>query len=566
MNRNFIKSLAILTAGIETISCSSTTQKEVKHPNIIYIMSDDHAYQAISAYGEPLAKVAPTPNIDRIANNGMRFNRCYVTNSLSGPARATILTGEYSHINGFKDNFGGSRFDSSLITFPKVLQKAGYQTAIIGKWHLGSDPTGFDYWDILPGQGVYYNPEFINSTGHYPTSGYVTEIITEKALKWLDQAKKSGKPFMLMMHHKAPHHNWQPGPNELGMYDNVVFPEPATLFDNYANRGPAEHNQNMTIANTMRLDMDLKLTSRPQRGLDSAQQKLWDAEYRPKLEEFNKLNITGTALTQYKYQRFLEDYLACVAAVDKSVGDVLDYLKKNGLDKNTIVVYTSDQGFYLGEHGWFDKRWMFNESLRTPLLIEWPGVIKPGSVNNDMVSSLDFAETFIDAAGADIPQQMQGQSFLPILKGQKQANPRTEHYYHYYEAPSEHYVPRHYGITTDRYKLIHFYYNMQNNINEWELFDLEKDPNELVNVYNNPEYSSVRDSMHIELKKLMAKYKDSDSLAMKFVQETIDHPPFMYWLIPQDSLMKMYMPNHNGNRTEKSMDHTGKNTSKVLTH
>jgi arylsulfatase A-like enzyme len=531
-----ISALTFLGIGAAVSGLISCQKQSSELQNIIYIMSDDHAYQAISAYGGPLAKVAPTPNIDRIAANGMLFNRCYVTNSLSGPSRATILTGQYSHINGFKDNFGQTKFDGRLLTFPKVLQKTGYQTAMIGKWHLGSDPTGFNYWDILPGQGAYYNPDFIDSTGQYHISGYTTEIITEKTLKWLDKVKDSGKPFMVMMHHKAPHRNWQPGPNELGMYDNVVFPEPATLFDDYSNRGPAEHNQNMTIASTMTLETDLKLTTRPQRGLDSAQQKLWDAEYKPKLEEFNKLNLTGTALVQYKYQRYMEDYLACIAAVDKSVGAVLDYLKATGLDKNTIVVYTSDQGFYLGEHGWFDKRWMFEESLKTPLLIQWPGVIKPGSVNNDMVSNLDFAETFIDIAGAAIPSQMQGQSFLPILKGQKQNNPRTAHYYHYYEAPSEHYVPRHYGITTDRYKLIYFYYDMENNIDDWELFDLEKDPNEMMDVYDNPEYSKVKDSLYTELKKLMAKYQDSDSLAMRFVQETIDNPPFLYWLLPADSL------------------------------
>jgi len=528
--------LGMSAAVPSMISCQRQDLKQPlkQQPNIIYIMSDDHAYQAISAYGGPLAGVAPTPNIDRIAANGMRFNRCFVTNSLSGPARATVLTGLYSHINGFKDNFGGARFDSSLITFPKVLQKAGYQTAMIGKWHLGSTPTGFNYWDILPGQGVYYNPVFIDSTGMKKEEGYVTEIITQKTLRWLDKVKDSGKPFMLMMHHKAPHRNWQPGPNELGMYDNSVFPEPATLFDTYDNRGPAEHNQNMTISRTMTLEADLKLTQKPPRELDSAQQKLWNTEYRSKLEEFKKLNLKGAALTQYKYQRFMEDYLACIAAVDKSVGEVLDYLQKNGLDKNTIVVYTSDQGFYLGEHGWFDKRWMFEESLKTPLLIEWPGVVKPGSVSNEMVSNLDFAETFIEAAGADIPSQMQGLSFLPVLKGQKQDKPRKEHYYHYYESPSEHYVPRHYGITTDRYKLIHFYFNIYNNIDDWELFDLEKDPNELVDVYNDPQYSSVRDSLHGELRKLMSKYKDSDSLSMRFVQETIDHPPYLYWLSPKD--------------------------------
>jgi arylsulfatase A-like enzyme len=525
-----ISLLTFLGIGAAFPGLISCQKQAAKQPNIIYIMSDDHAYQAISAYGGILAKVAPTPNIDRIAVNGMRFNRCFVTNSLSGPSRATILTGQYSHINGFRDNYGQVKFDGRLTTFPKVLQKAGYQTAMIGKWHLGSDPTGFNYWDILPGQGVYYNPDFIDSTGRHQNSGYVTEIITEKTLKWLKKVKDSGKPFMVMMHHKAPHMAWDPGPNELGMYDNVTFPIPATLFDDYSNRGPAEHNQNMTIANTLSIDKDLKLSASPRRGLDSAQQKLWNAEYGPKLEEFNKLNLKGCDLVIYKYQRYMEDYLACIAAVDKSVGAVLDYLKKNGLDKNTIVVYTSDQGFYLGEHGWFDKRWMFEESLKTPLIIQWPGVIKPGSVNNDMVSNLDFAETFIDIAGAAIPSQMQGQSFLPILKGQMQEHPRTAHYYHYYEAPSEHYVPRHYGITTDRYKLIHFYYNMENNIDNWELFDLQRDPNELVNVYNNPQYVAVKDSLHTELKKLMAKYKDSDSLSMKLVQETIDNPPFMYWL------------------------------------
>jgi arylsulfatase A-like enzyme len=530
-----ITALTFLGIGASVPGLISCQKQLPEKPNIIYIMSDDHAYQAISSYGGILAKAAPTPNIDRLAVNGMKFNRCYVTNSLSGPSRAGILTGKYSHINGFKDNYAGARFDSTLLTFPKVLQQAGYLTAVIGKWHLGSDPMGFDFWDILPGQGNYYNPHFIDSTGQYQVPGYVTEIITEKTLNWIDKVKDSGKPFMVMMHHKAPHRNWQPGPNELGIYDDVKFPLPSTLFDDYSNRGPAEHNQNMTIAKTMRLATDLKLTPSPQRGFDSLQQKQWDAIYNPKLEEFNRLKPEGDDLVRYKYQRYMEDYLACIAAVDKSVGAVLDYLKANGLDKNTIVVYTSDQGFYLGEHGWFDKRFMFEESLKTPLLIQWPGVIKPGTVSDDMVSNLDFAETFIDIAGAEIPSQMQGQSFLPVLKGKKQDNPRTAHYYHYYESPSEHYVPRHYGITTDRYKLIHFYYDMENTIDDWELFDLKKDPQEMIDVYNDPQYSRVMDSLHTELKKLMTRYGDSDSLAMKFVQETIDHPPLMYWRVPAET-------------------------------
>lgn len=522
--------IALLGIGATVPSLISCQKEAPKQPNIIYIMSDDHAYQAISAYGGPLAGIAPTPNIDRIAANGILFNRCYVTNSLSGPSRATILTGQYSHINGFKDNFSGAGIDSSLLTFPKVLQKEGYQTAMIGKWHLVSQPTGFDYWDVLPGQGSYYNPTFINSSGRYDTTGYTTEIITEKTLQWLNNAKESGKPFMVMMHHKAPHRGWDPGPNELGMYDNVIFPTPATLFDDYSNRGPAEHNQNMTISKTMTYERDLKLSSNPRRGLDSAQMELWNAEYGPKLEEFNELNLTGSDLVLYKYQRYMEDYLACVAAVDKSVGKILDFLEENGLDKNTIVVYTSDQGFYLGEHGWFDKRWMFEESMGTPLVIQWPGVIEPGSVNNDMVSNLDFAETFIDIAGGSIPDQMQGESFLPILKGETPDNWRKAFYYHYYEAPSEHYVPRHYGITTERYKLIHFYYDIGEGIDDWELFDLERDPNEMVDLYDNPQYSEIREELHSELDKIMEKYMDSDSLAMSFVQETIDNPPFIYWM------------------------------------
>jgi arylsulfatase A-like enzyme len=530
--------LALLGIGATIPGLHSCERQTTEKPNIIYIMSDDHAYQAISAYGGILAEVAPTPNIDRIAADGMRFNRCYVTNSICAPSRATVLTGQYSHINGVKDNFGGAGFDGSLLTFPKVLQQAGYQTAMIGKWHLVSDPTGFDYWDILPGQGAYYNPAFIDTSGRYNMTGYTTEIITDKTLQWITKVKDSGKPFMVMMHHKAPHRSWDPGPNELGMYDDVKFPEPATLFDDYSNRGQAEHNQNMTIANTMTIDRDLKLSTTPRRGLDSAQLELWNAVYDPKIQEFNELNLTGDELTRYKYQRYMEDYLACIAAVDKSVGEILDFLKENGLDKNTVVVYTSDQGFYLGEHGWFDKRWMFKESLRTPLLIRWPGVIKNGTICNEMVSNLDFAETFIDIAGAAIPTQMQGESFLSILKGDTPDDWRTEHYYHYYEHPGEHWVPRHYGITTDRYKLIHFYYF----IDDWELFDLKKDPNEMRDVYDDPAYSEVKDSLHQELDKLMARYQDSDTLAQHYIKEDLENPRVLrmiQFMIRRDSTIKI---------------------------
>ncbi len=491
-----------------------------QRPNIIYIMSDDHAYQAISAYGGPLKDYAPTPNIDRIAANGMRFDRCLVTNSLSGPCRAVVLTGKYSHLNGFIANDGQPPFDGSQQTFPKLLQKAGYTTAIIGKWHLDSTPTGFDHWDILPGQGNYYNPDFITPEGTNTEHGYVTELITGKSKKWLKEVMHSGKPFMLMMHHKAPHREWEPGPNELTLYKDVVFPEPSTLFDDYSGRGTAEKSQDMTIDKTMRLEEDLKLYADKSKmkltglgRMDPEQMKAWDAVYDPIIRHFYESGLKGTDLVRYKYQRYLQDYLACIAAVDKSVGEILDFLKENGLDKNTVVIYASDQGFYLGEHGWFDKRWMFEQSYRTPLLIEWPGVIKPGSVNKDMVSNIDFAETFLEMAGAAIPSDMQGRSMVPVLKGNTPADWRKEHYYHYYEFPGWHMVKRHYGISTERYKLIHFYYD----IDEWELFDLQTDPMEMKSVYNDPAYRSVRDELHKRLAYLRKKYKDSDALDRSFL-------------------------------------------------
>jgi arylsulfatase A-like enzyme len=507
--------------GLTAVSSLISAQKaDQNRPNIVYIMSDDHAWQAISAYGGILKNYAPTPNIDRIAANGMRFNRCLVTNSISGPCRAVILTGKYSHINGFISNDARLQFDGSQQTFPKLLQAAGYNTAIIGKWHLGSSPTGFDHWEILPGQGDYYNPDFINKDGTHTETGYVTELITEKSIKWLSEVMNNGKPFMLMMHHKAPHREWQPGPHELSLYKDVKFPEPPTLLDDYSGRGTAEKTQDMTIEKTMRLQEDLKLYSDRSRmnltglgRMNATQLKEWDKVYDPVIRHFYESDLSGDELIRFKYQRYLQDYLACIAAVDKSVGEVLDFLKENGLDKNTIVIYASDQGFYLGEHGWFDKRWMFEESYRTPLLIGWPGTVKPGSVNDDMVSNIDLAETFLDMAGVKIPADMQGRSMVPVLQGNTPSDWRKEHYYHYYEYPGPHMVKRHYGISTERYKLIHYYYD----INEWELYDLKADPGELKNVYNDPSYSSVQTDLHKRLEKLRIKFGDSESLAKSFL-------------------------------------------------
>jgi arylsulfatase A-like enzyme len=529
-----------VSQAVLTGCTTGSEQQSKQRPNIVFIFSDDHAYQAISAYGGPLAELAPTPNIDRIAAQGMRFNHCLVTNSICGPSRATILSGKYSHKNGFVDNTIGSKFDFNQLTFTKVLQKAGYKTAVIGKLHLGGTPTGFDYYDILPGQGSYYNPAFINDSGQYQIEGYATEIIADKTIKWIEGVKDGDQPWMVMMQHKAPHRAWDPGPNELGMYEDVTFPEPATLFDDYSGGRKAASLNNMTIAHTMTLDRDLKMTDQPRDGLTEEQLELWNAVFGPAYEEFKETNPTGDDLVRFKYQRYMKDYLSCVAAVDKSVGEVMDYLEENGLADNTIVVYTSDQGFYLGEHGWFDKRWMYKESLRTPLLIKWPGVIEAGSVNDDLVSNLDFGETFIDIAGAKIPEEMQGRSMLPILKGETPADWRKGHYYHYYEHPSEHNVMRHYGITTDRYKLIHFYYD----IDEWELYDLEKDPMEMKNVYNDPAYSDIQEDLHQQLKGLRELYQDNDSLNQHFIDEYNEkvekNPVIEYWKFSPEDLQRMF--------------------------
>ena len=519
------KSVGFCSLGILG-ACTHQTD-EVTAPNIIFIMSDDHAWQAVSAYNERLQYVAPTPNIDRIAQDGMLFERCLVTNSICGPSRATILTGKYSHLNNFPTNVGrDNHFDGSQQTFPRLLQDGGYITAMIGKWHLGSEPTGFDHWDILPGQGHYYNPTFINKDGSYDVHGYVSDIITDKTIGWLKSLESDSRPFMVMMHHKAPHREWEPGPKYLNRFQGVEFPEPFNLFDDYSGMGTAAREQDMSIEITMRIAEDLKMWPPDASGgtydrtigrMDEQQRKLWDMTYEPIREEFERLNLEGEDLVRWKYQRYLYDYLATIQSVDESVGHVLQYLEESGLDENTIVIYTSDQGFYLGEHGWFDKRFMYEESYRTPLVIRWPGVIKPGSVNSNIVSNLDFAQTFLDVAGLPDPADMQGRSMLPLLRGERVSDWRIAHYYHYYEYPSVHSVKRHYGIATDRYKLMHFYYD----IDEWEMYDLETDPHEMQNVYNDPSYQIIRDELHRRLDDLREKYGETaeDSFRMRPVPD-----------------------------------------------
>lgn len=491
-------------------------------PNIIFIMSDDHAFQAISAYDSSLIQ---TPNIDRIADEGIRFDRCFVTNSICAPSRAVILTGKYSHLNGLRDN--RDRFDGNQMTFPKLLQQAGYQTAIMGKWHLKSAPTGFDEWKVLIGQGDYYNPTFIEMGDTVQHIGYTTDIITDFAIETLENRDKA-KPFFLMYYHKAPHRNWMPHPRHFDMYNDEDIPLPATFHDDYSTRSAAAREQDQEIAN-MFLSMDMKLQpehyeaetgtggqlefdaekawARNYNALTEEQRAKWDAHYKPIGEAFKKANLSGKALKEWKYQRYMKDYLRSVAAVDEGVGRVLEYLDENGLAENTIVVYTSDQGFYLGEHGWYDKRFIYEESLRTPLVMRFPKEIPANQVSDKMVLNLDFAQTLLDYAGVEAPDDMQGASLRGIAKGDAMPDWRNSIYYHYYEYPHGwHKVKKHNGVRTKRYKLVHYYHD----IDAWELFDLAKDPTEVKNVYDDPAYQNIAEELHQELKRLQAMYGDQD--------------------------------------------------------
>lgn len=474
-----------------------------KQPNIVFIFSDDHATQAVSAYGHELSEYAPTPNIDRIGEHGIRFDRCLVGNSICGPSRATILTGTYSHINKFYSN-ERTEFDGSQPTFPKILQKQNYQTALIGKWHLASDPTGFDHWEILPGQGSYYNPDFLTTEGKHREEGYVSDLVTSKAIQWLEDQRDQTKPFLLMVQHKAPHRDWSPAPQYLNTFDDINFPEPDTLFDDYNGRGSAARNQDMSIEKSMLLGSDLKVdayfTNRYNRMTEN-QIKLFQKAYADESKYLMENKLSGDDLVRWKYQRYIKDYLRCIKSVDDSVGAVWNWLDDHNLLENTIFIYSSDQGFYLGEHGWFDKRFMYDESYRTPLLMSWPGMIEPGSVSSNLVSNLDFAQTFIEAAGGDAHERMQGQSLISLFNDED-SDWRNSHYYHYYEYPGWHMVYRHEGVYDGRYKLINFY-----DVNEWELYDCKADPQEMKNCYDDPSYQQEADRLHAELNRLRNFYK-----------------------------------------------------------
>jgi len=494
----FICSVIAGLLPIESVTIVATAA-EAKTPNVVFIFADDLTCQAISAYGDE-RKLLETPNMDRVAKEGMKFNRCLVTNSICGPSRATIMTGKYSHLNGFYNN-SNSQFDSSQVCFPSLLKGAGYSTAMIGKWHLGTDPVGFDYWDILPGQGIYYNPPMISGGQQVKRAGYTTDVISDLSIDWLKQRDRS-KPFMLMSQHKAPHREWAPPLRYLGWDKNRVYPEPPTLFDDYAGRSKAISDHDMGIDRTF-TPLDAKLVPPP--NLTEDQRKEWDAYYGPRNKEFNDAKLSGKDLVRWRYNRYMHDYLACVKAVDDAVGKMLDYLQSEGIADETVIIVSSDQGFFLGEHGWFDKRWIFEESLRTPLMIRWPGVVKPGSVSNEIVSLVDFAETFLDIAGQPIPEPMQGKSIVSVLKGETPSDWRKSLYYHYYEFPVPHRVRPHYGVVTDRYKLVHYY---TPDVDDWELLDRKVDPLEVKNFYDDPAYETTVKELHTELARLKVEVKD----------------------------------------------------------
>lgn len=551
MDNKSLLSFAALSCVAATVQAQQKAAAATQRPNIVYIMCDDHAFQCISAYGSPISKLAPTPNIDRIAERGMRFDRAFVENSLSTPSRACLMTGLFSNQNGQRQL--GEGIDTTRTFFTEQLQQAGYQTAVVGKWHMGCDPKGFDYYHIYNDQGQYYNPQYrgTDTDGKYIVEeGYSTDLTTDHALSFIEH-RDASKPFCLLLHHKAPHRNWLANTKYFGMYDNVTFPMPETFYDDYETRGSAVRTQKMSVTKDMRWEQDFKVPEM----LDTANADSWDS-YLSLMNEVNRMNpeqriawgkyyfprnrrllearLTGKELDEWKYQNYIRDYMSVIKSVDESVGRVLDYLDSHGLTDNTIIVYTSDQGFYMGEHGWFDKRFMYEESLRTPLLIAYPGHIQPGSVCNKLVQNIDYAPTFLDLAGISKPKELPGRSLTPLFKaGDKVKGWRNSIYYHYYDYPTYHMVRKHDGVRTDRYKLIHFYgaggldavkenkYQRQpgtrehgcmtyltslgyfepkdSAVNYNELYDLQADPHELNNLYGKPGYEKVTKQLQKQL-------------------------------------------------------------------
>lgn len=528
--RTFTKSLSLLPLALQHQMAHAQTNG--KQPNILFVFSDDHSLQTLGAYQARMQEFIQenniTPNIDQLARQGIIFENSFVANSICGPSRACILTGKHSHINGFKAN--GDRFDGEQWTVAKELQKAGYQTAVIGKWHLGTPPTGFDHYEVLPGQGKYYNPDFRRKgeSDMVRYEGYCTDIIGDLTVEWLDQQRDPSKPFFLCSWHKAPHRTWFPHPRHFELLDEVDVPEPDNLFDDYEGRTSSAREQEMTIRDHINIATDLKVTppvatTPPQEIREQApktksqdmatigefarmtpeQKEQWDAYYAPRNIEFKAQNLTGKDLVRWKYQEYMKDYIKCIKAMDENIGKVLDYLNENGLEQDTIIIYSSDQGFYNGEHGWYDKRWMYEESLRNPLIIKWPGVVEPGTRNQALVQNIDYAPTLLDMAGASTPSDVQGESLVPLMEGNPPDDWRDSILYTYY-GRGAHAVASHRGVRTHRYKLIEFFTK-----DEWEFYDLQKDPLEMNSEYDNPQYADIIRELKAELQRLMDHYEYS---------------------------------------------------------
>ena len=502
------KTSILLTFLVIITSCISEKRTPLKKPNIIYIMADDLTTQAISAYGGIYKDIAPTPNIDKVAKEGMLFQDVLVTNSICGPSRAAILTGNYSNLNGYYKNESGGKFDDSKWTFPQEFQKSGYKTALFGKWHLGTEPVGFDtfkYHNASGQQGNYWNPLYNDNGKNVKEKGYATNLSTDFALNWLDAKEMTNEPFLMVLQYKAPHRPWHPDTKYEKLWDDVEMPYPSTFNDTYKGREKTAGDTEMTMEYFSRRDMKLE---RP-KNLKRKERIQWDFYGAKAGEIVQPKGMSDEEGKKWRYQNYIKDYLACVKSVDDNIGRVLTYLKENNLEDNTIIVVTSDQGFYLGDHGFFDKRFIYEESLRMPFMVKYPERIKAGSVNEDIITNIDFAPTLLELAGITTTQKMQGTSFVPVLEGNTPKDWQDAMYYHYYEFPFWHHVQPHYGIRTQKYTLAHFYYN----IDVWELYDLEKDPNQMNNIYSDPNYTSTIAELKVKLKNLMIKYENDKSLA-----------------------------------------------------
>jgi len=517
MKNNFIKYFCMLTLfsgflnSCNTAKYNTSVSKKVTSavkPNIIYIMADDLTTQAISAYGGIYKDIAPTPNIDKVAKEGMLFQDVLVTNAICGPSRAAILTGNYSNLNGYYKNESGGKFNSEQWTFPQEFQKQGYTTGLFGKWHLGTEPVGFDsfkYHSSAGQQGHYWDPLFNENGIDVKEKGYATNLSTDFALTWLDSTKTSKQPFLMILQYKAPHRPWEPDTKYETLWDDIEMPYPATFNDTYEGRELTAGDTEMTMEYFSRRDMKLERPKDLKKGKESIKWDFYGAKPGEIVQPAGMSNEEGR---KWRYQHYIKDYLACVKSVDDNVGRVLNYLKENNLEENTIIVVTSDQGFYLGDHGFFDKRFIYEESLRMPFMVKYPGKIKAGSVNEDIITNIDFAPTLLELAGISTTQKMQGTSFVPVLEGNTPKYWQDAMYYHYYEFPFWHHVQPHYGIRTQKYTLAHFYYN----IDVWELYDLEKDPSQVNNIYNDPNYAIVTAELKVKLKNLMIKFENNKSL------------------------------------------------------